>query len=179
MKCLYCEKETFNPKFCSQSCSAKFNNSKYPKRRIIRKCVKSNCENFAKDYKTTLCLKHWQENQKDYFLNLTLKDIGNLYTKDDNSFKNRSWRAKAHKRLRDLARHWFKDMTEIPCASCGYDKHVELCHIKSIADFPEYSLVREINCKENLIQFCPNCHWEFDNGLFELPEGDLNPPYTL
>ena len=25
--------------------------------------------------------------------------------------------------------------------------------------------IGEVNCEENLIQLCPNCHWEFDNGL--------------
>lgn len=34
-KCLYCEKETDNPKFCSRSHSAIFNNKAYPKRNRI------------------------------------------------------------------------------------------------------------------------------------------------
>lgn len=38
-----CNIFTLNPKFCSRSCSAKYNNSKYPKRRLLRyreeKCV--------------------------------------------------------------------------------------------------------------------------------------------
>jgi len=33
MKCLECNIETENPKFCSKSCSAKFNNKKFPKRK--------------------------------------------------------------------------------------------------------------------------------------------------
>lgn len=32
MNCLECGKETKNPKFCNRSCSAKYNNRKYPKR---------------------------------------------------------------------------------------------------------------------------------------------------
>ena len=50
------------------------------------------------------------------------------------------------------------------CAKCGYDKHVELCHIKDIANFDDDSLLSEVNSRNNIIQLCPNCHWEFDNG---------------
>lgn len=32
MNCLYCKKETHNPKFCCLSCSATYNNKLYPKR---------------------------------------------------------------------------------------------------------------------------------------------------
>lgn len=32
MKCLNCEKETTNPKFCGRSCAASYNNRKHPKR---------------------------------------------------------------------------------------------------------------------------------------------------
>lgn len=32
MKCLECKSDTSNPKFCSSSCAARFNNRKFPKR---------------------------------------------------------------------------------------------------------------------------------------------------
>lgn len=54
------------------------------------------------------------------------------------------------------------------CMNCGYNKHVEICHIKPIASFPKETLLTEINHIDNLISLCPNCHWEFDNGILEL-----------
>lgn len=49
------------------------------------------------------------------------------------------------------------------CNVCGYDKHYEVCHIKSIASFKSNTSVSIINDLTNLIALCPNCHWEHDN----------------
>lgn len=57
-----------------------------------------------------------------------------------------------------------------PCANCGYDKHTEVCHIKSIASFDLSTPVSVINDTNNLVRLCPNCHWEFDMGLVRLSE---------
>ncbi len=54
------------------------------------------------------------------------------------------------------------------CRECGYDKHFEVCHIKAISDFDPQTLITEVNKPENLVPLCPNCHWEFDNGLLEV-----------
>lgn len=56
------------------------------------------------------------------------------------------------------------------CVNCGYDKHVEVCHIKAIKDFDLCATVGEVNDPSNLILLCPNCHWEFDNGLLKLED---------
>jgi len=54
MKCYFCHNETQNPKFCSRSCSASYNNAKYPKRSpIIRKCCR--CKNKCKSNKSKYC----------------------------------------------------------------------------------------------------------------------------
>lgn len=42
---------------------------------------------------------------------------------------------------------------------------VEICHINGVAGFPDTATIDEINSPSNLIALCPNCHWEFDNGL--------------
>ena len=47
-------------------------------------------------------------------------------------------------------------------------KHVELCHIKPIHSFSETSTLGEINSENNVVQLCPNCHWEFDNGFLDI-----------
>lgn len=49
------------------------------------------------------------------------------------------------------------------CSKCGYDKHFQICHIKSISSFPDDTMLSEINNISNVVALCPNCHWEFDN----------------
>jgi hypothetical protein len=71
-------------------------------------------------------------------------------------------------RVRTNARFLFKRKLSNSCEHCGYEKHVELCHIKPIASFPENTFIKEINSEKNLISLCPNCHWELDNGLITI-----------
>ena len=59
---------------------------------------------------------------------------------------------------------YYKELTK--CEKCGYDKHIEICHIKGIKEFSEESTIKEINDRSNIIGLCPNCHWEFDHNLF-------------
>jgi len=155
--CKHCGNATNNPIFCSRSCAAKETN-KTPKRKLARKC--SRCNNLVKDYRSSLCQEHFnikKQSSREVIENQTLE-----YYFSKNSLKNLHKSSKsAH--IRGLARSWFKHLTKLPCSKCGYDKHVELCHIKSIKSFPNTALVKEVNCKENIIQLCPNCHWEFDN----------------
>ena len=56
-------------------------------------------------------------------------------------------------------------MNGIPkkCACCGYEKFVEVCHIKPVTEFPKTASLDEINDMLNMIYLCPNCHWEFDH----------------
>lgn len=53
------------------------------------------------------------------------------------------------------------------CVNCGYIKHIEVCHIKAVSEFSDDTLIKEINNLNNLIALCPNCHWEYDNGLLK------------
>lgn len=158
MKCLNCSSETTNPKFCSRSCGASYNNKLFPKRKSQRKCKK--CNNATRSYRHTLCELHWKEyieSKTDNFKNTKLKEYWN---KD--SLKNLHPSSKnAH--IRGVANSWFKDLKKLPCAKCGYEKHVELCHIKPITSFTEENTLAEVNHRDNIIQLCPNCHWEFDN----------------
>ena len=51
MKCLNCNKETNNPKFCNRSCSAIYNNRAFPKRKKgISDRIKV-CKNCGKEYR--------------------------------------------------------------------------------------------------------------------------------
>jgi predicted restriction endonuclease len=61
------------------------------------------------------------------------------------------------------------------CAVCGYDKHVEICHVREIATFPPETPVREINDLTNLVALCPNHHWELDHGLLRVGPTGFEP----
>lgn len=63
--------------------------------------------------------------------------------------------------IRGRARSKYKHIKK--CESCGYDKHVEVCHIKPISSFSEDALITDINHRSNIKILCPNCHWEFDH----------------
>ena len=156
-KCLYCQEETKNAKFCSRSCAASLNNKLVPKRVLTRKCTQ--CNSVVRDYRSLLCEQHYSEYKDKY--SYQNKTIGEYRNMSSVSGKHPSW---IHAHVRLFARNWNKDLRKIPCAKCGYKKHVELCHIKDISSFHDDALLSEVNSINNIIQLCPNCHWEFDNG---------------
>lgn len=160
--CLNCNKETTNPKFCSKSCSAKITN-KTPKRKAQKHCVK--CNKPLKNKKSVFCSEHFHEdmlNKKHCFENLTLLDYV-----EKTSIKKLAISSKFAP-IRNFARSWNKNKTKLPCYNCGYSKHVELCHIKALSSFPLTAKLSEVNHSTNIVQLCPNCHWEFDNNLLIL-----------
>lgn len=63
------------------------------------------------------------------------------------------------------ARIVFRVYHQNACRVCGYDRHVEVCHIKPVSEFPDESLISQINDAVNLVGLCPTHHWEFDAGL--------------
>ena len=158
--CLNCSKDTNNPRFCSRSCSASYSNKQVPKRKRKTLCSKTNCQSITKDYRSTLCLEHHEERIKSSYaskMNTTLEEYIN---KDS---VKRLHKSSKFVHIRQLGRYHNKHLLSLPCANCGYDKHVELCHIKPISSFALTATIGEINSPDNLIQLCPNCHWEFDN----------------
>lgn len=163
INCNHCGKPTENPRFCSRNCAAICTNKENPKRRITKKC--KHCDNLIRNYRSLLCENHFQMHKQRFITDYTLKDY-----RERLSLKNKppSW-MNSHIRL--FARSWLKHLISLPCACCGYDKHVELAHIKPVSSFDEDTLISVVNSEKNVIQLCPNCHWEFDN----LPrEGKFN-----
>jgi len=139
-KCLCCNKLTQNPKFCSRSCSAKITNKMIPKRKKkINYCSSCGNERLNRAKICTSCID--KKRHRHTTLDLSHKYRGNC--------------------IRSRARSIMKHIKS--CASCGYMKHVEVCHIKPIKSFPQYSKIDTINDISNLIVLCPNCHWELDN----------------
>ncbi len=54
------------------------------------------------------------------------------------------------------------------CIICGYDKHIDVAHIKPVSKFKKTDLIAEINSLDNLTALCPNHHWEYDHGLLSI-----------
>ena len=149
-------KKTNNNNFCNRSCSASFNNRKYQRSRmkpldktidkysICKKCGKN--LNYKK--RRTLCCSCKSVIGKDK----TLAEVAY-----DKHHKSSCWAL-----VRSRARIVVKNKPKV-CCKCGYDKHVEVAHIKSIQHFDLNTMISEVNDESNLILLCPNCHWEYDH----------------
>lgn len=143
--CNHCGRPTENPKYCSRSCSAKESN-KIPKRKLGG----TKCKDCGIPIKAgyTYCFKCFKPGLGD----MALEEA--MYTKHH---KSSAW-ALVRTRARAATKHLDRS-----CMFCGYSKHVEVCHIKPIKDFPMTALISEVNSLDNLLLLCPNCHWEFDH----------------
>lgn len=158
VKCLICNKETSNKKFCSRSCSAiNRNRVSPPPRRIAKKCLI--CENDVLP-KRMYCQEHNPrvERWKD-------KSIQDVLTGS---------KAQLYSVVRQTARKAYKDSGRIrSCIVCKYDKHIEICHIKAVNKFSKLDKLSDVNNINNLIPLCPNHHWEFDNGCLSISDKEL------
>lgn len=155
MFCHHCGKETNNPKFCSRSCSASSANSMKPKRN--RK--EPNCQK---------CLNPLPTNRR-YPLCASCATGKNIELQTLGEVKERAKYQKTSQ-IRAAARNkYFRNTSNRFCLLCGYEKHIEICHIKAIEAFSDATLVQVINDLKNLVALCPNCHWEFDHGLLTIP----------
>jgi predicted restriction endonuclease len=96
----------------------------------------------------------------------SLDKITSLLTKKRLFEKSASWQS-ARSRIQRDARKVLKDEDRL-CKICGYNNHVEVCHIKPVSLFTEEAIISDINHKDNLIMLCPNHHWEFDNAMLKL-----------
>jgi len=164
-KCLLCGKIIGkNNKFCSSSCSAKYNNVKRIKNGWIS--PKRNSDNYCKvcnkvcsSSHSGFCRKHWIEDTNKKRGALTKRQLTMEHYSSSNKYQ--------------LIRNHAKDFLKInnikkECSICKYSAHVEACHIKSIESFSDDTLVLEINSLNNLIYLCPNHHWELDNDVLKL-----------
>lgn len=132
--------ETRRKTFCNHSCATSYCNLQKPPKEIIKK------ETIKKE-------------KFEFILSLTKKD---LIDKHGVYYKFRAV-------VRKHAHYVFnKHNKHKKCLICGYDTHVEVCHIKSVSSYDENALISEINNINNLVGLCPNHHWEYDNGLIQI-----------
>jgi hypothetical protein len=168
-KCQQCDIQLTrnNVKFCSRKCSCIYrNNHNHPRKGKGKGkpiCATALCDNRVDSYSHKFCRQCIESKQMMvYTKNPTKGDLACQYTKHNH-------RSSAYSYIRWHARAVvMKDVEKKSCIHCGYDKHVELCHIKSIQNFSDNSTLEQINNPENLMFLCPNCHWEFDNGLLKM-----------
>lgn len=176
--CLYCGKvievkphqkiyDVKIKKFCSMTCRNKYCN---PQRRQKT----SKCKTCGKTYERYFVNGRWSlaKNCPDCqsmgygnsisFMGKTKKDIYDTY----------SSKYSARNAIAQNAQVVYRNKNgDNVCFLCGYEKHIETCHIKPVSDFDDLAFISEINTIHNLIALCPNCHWEFDNNA--LDESDL------
>ena len=152
--CIQCGIATKNPKFCSRSCAAKTNNEKIPKRKLTKPCDLCGTLVKSQQKRCVKCrpepIKYWSIAQYKYKLGEKAK-----------------WPGYFSSRMREFSRKWGKDREKV-CQNCNYAKHVEHCHKVPVSSFPDSATIWEVNCPENIVLLCPNCHWELDNGLLLL-----------
>lgn len=161
-QCFKCGKETKNPKYCSRSCAASCINHQKARRLRTNKC--RTCD------KLILSNRKYCSDCPSYnkiLEDITLKEA--IYLKHHRTCAYGLVRARAKIIVRNL--NWKS------CKLCGYDKHIEIAHIKSISSFSLDTKLSIINSIDNLIPLCPNCHWELDN--LEVPSEGIEPSSTL
>lgn len=151
--CLNCGKETSNPRYCSRSCAAQCTNRYSPKRK-------------KREYHCLVCgarvsaRRKYCDKCRPNSTNWDQVSLGDMQSKR---------KYQVNSRIRELARRVYLASGKPPCcAVCGYSKHFEVCHVRSINSFPVSATINQINSPDNLVALCPNCHWEFDNGLLSL-----------
>jgi hypothetical protein len=143
--CGCCGTQTKNKKYCSKSCSATVNNLKPKRARKQWFCVDCSVE-------VTHRRQYCDDCDPRCRGDITLAEA--IYKKHH--------RSSAFALVRTRARVVVKNEPTV-CEVCSYDKHIEVAHVKGVAEFSEDTLLSVINDRSNLRLLCPNCHWELDN----------------
>lgn len=148
ISCRLCRIPTTNPAFCSRRCATIYNNKKFPKRRKKpRYCKRCNILISGRRTVCDTCNPSYVDWTK-----VTYQEISGKRKYQKNS------------RIRSLARQiYYHAKLPRKCYVCGYDKHIEVCHVKPIKKFKLTTPITDINALTNLVALCPNHHWEYDN----------------
>ncbi len=150
-----CNNTTDNPKFCSRSCAATYNNTNRIKKKHYCKICSTEIL-----YRRLYCDKH--NPQAVDWSKITVADV--VY-----KYEHSYGASNRYTRVRDTAKHIYQNSNKPnKCEKCGYDKHYHVCHIKPIHLFDLTTSISIVNHIDNLIALCPNCHWELDHGLLRL-----------
>lgn len=156
-------------KFCSQTCSAIYNNS-VTTGKVKRIAKKRLCEICSVDISNSkphikicpLCNNINKKNKIELaYLEASKETKGHIFKRSAN------WQS-ARTTIRVLANKNYDRFGKVrECKICKYNLHVEISHIRAVSDFPDDATIAEINKINNLVALCPTHHWEFDNGYLE------------
>jgi hypothetical protein len=159
-------------KFCSHACASMFHNLKrrVPDRRVFtmqcQMCKQSSlievaCPADARRRK--YCDKCRSLRFASRIANpLSQRTKGELFS------ARRSWQSARSAIRRHAYSTYAQSGKPFKCVVCQYDKHVEICHLRSVSSFENSELIATINFPDNLVALCPNHHWEFDHHLLHL-----------
>jgi len=150
--------------FCSQKCAATYNNKRHIKR----------------PKKTKLC-KHCSSDitaLASYRVTCGCKKLPRYATLADVFSKRNRNAANAY--IREQSRRAYKKSGRpMVCKVCMYNKHVDVCHVKGVADFPQSTKITTVNNLDNLVALCKNHHWELDRDLLsKVDRGRVELPWT-
>lgn len=168
-KCLHCGevievkdghkiREARVKKYCDHSCAASRNNG------LKRKLTK---QEKKEKWKRCSCACGNKINCKSTRCKDCVNKIKDSRTKGDLFNNRKNWQS-ARSCIQKEARRIYFSTNKNPKCFCGYTKHIEVCHIKDVSEFPDTALISEINDVSNLIGMCPTHHWEFDNDELEV-----------
>lgn len=150
--------------FCSQSCAAKYNNRKYPKRKPKNEICPICGE--KKNKRAKACLKCYSKKRSvnDF-------ELGHYvgYDKKDIYLTHKC------SQIRKAARKYMENESkqEKVCAYCHnheFDEILEVHHIKGILTFDRTTKISVINSDENLVWLCPNHHALLEKGIITLDD---------
>jgi hypothetical protein len=146
--------------FCSQSCSTSFYNRVSPKRTAKKKaCGRTLCPNIISTQRK-FCVDCRPAAVTPSNLDAWLRGWGTL------GGMQRRAKYQIDAQVRHIARIVYRVLGRSRrCHLCPYDKHIDVCHLRDIMDFPPSALIAEVNHPDNLLGLCRNHHWEFDHGL--------------
>lgn len=158
LKCTHCDKSFYRTPsgtkgklpFCSQACNGYY----YGSLKTIKTHNCKFCNNQLSGTKRicdTCKVDYWDP---------SIDDLKQKYSHHKHA---NSW----HSFVRYRARNTVKHLPQI-CYECGYNRHVEVCHIKPIKDFSGESKLSVVNDIRNLVLLCPNHHWELDNQILSV-----------
>jgi len=171
MKCIFCETETTNPRFCSRSCAVSFNNSAHPKRE--RKTARCRCGEPITSYRNTVC------DRCNPVGKVKISDGTRISRSDATKQDVLTGDTQRFRRIRENARQVASRCGKLgSCQVCGYSIHVDACHLVAIKDFNDDTRISVINHPSNLVGLCRNHHWELDHGILS-PESFLLYPAEL
>lgn len=177
--CKYCDEvirildgqsaaEVRRKKFCDRACRNRYNNPLRRKKTDVCKTCNKEFERYKTDGGVWSISKNCKFCQSLGYGN----SIAFMMKTKEEVYRTYKTKFSARNAISGNAQVVYKNSNRpYTCVICGYAKHVDIAHIKSVADFDNSVPMSEINNISNLVALCPNHHWEFDNN--QLDEKDL------